>query len=139
MTALLRPPLHENTYDDGLGTVYTAHYEPGEGRVTSPLAAGESWSPVVRRLHGGHADGGAQRSDSHSSVASGSSATTRLMSEGARTTGIVTVFTASAGSSPRLLARPEFGERAEAGVRGEAAGRGVGDLVEAGRVGEAGR
>ncbi|MCQ4212431.1 C45 family autoproteolytic acyltransferase/hydolase [Streptomyces longispororuber] len=44
VTALLRPPLHKNTYDDGLGTVYTAHYEPGVGRVTYHWPGAESWS-----------------------------------------------------------------------------------------------
>lgn len=33
VTAMLRPPLYQQAYDKWLGTVYTAHYRPGEGRV----------------------------------------------------------------------------------------------------------
>jgi predicted choloylglycine hydrolase len=33
LDALLRPPLHQLRYDDGLGTLYTAAYRPAEGRV----------------------------------------------------------------------------------------------------------
>jgi predicted choloylglycine hydrolase len=40
--AMLRPPLYQYGYENGLGTVYTAHYRPGEGRVTYTWPA-ESW------------------------------------------------------------------------------------------------
>ncbi|WP_338703634.1 C45 family peptidase [Streptomyces sp. Q6] len=43
VSALLRPPLHKGTYDDGLGTVYTAHYEPVAGRVTYHWPDGTDW------------------------------------------------------------------------------------------------
>ncbi|MFF9352099.1 carcinine hydrolase/isopenicillin-N N-acyltransferase family protein [Streptomyces sp. NPDC014734] len=32
--SMLRPPLYQCSYDQWLGTVYTAHYRPVEGRVT---------------------------------------------------------------------------------------------------------
>ncbi|MFK0124083.1 hypothetical protein ACIQSP_12265 [Streptomyces nigra] len=31
---MLKPPLYQLAYDEGLGTVYTAHYRPTEGQVT---------------------------------------------------------------------------------------------------------
>lgn len=34
VAAMLKPPLYQYAYDEGLGTVYTAHYRPTEGRVT---------------------------------------------------------------------------------------------------------
>ncbi|MGP2440610.1 C45 family autoproteolytic acyltransferase/hydolase [Streptomyces sp. JW3] len=34
VAAMLRPPLYQEAYDQWLGTVYTAHYRPAEGRVT---------------------------------------------------------------------------------------------------------
>ncbi|MEZ3179180.1 acyl-coenzyme A--6-aminopenicillanic acid acyl-transferase [Streptomyces pimonensis] len=34
VAAMLRPPLYQYAYDEGLGTVYTARYRPAEGRVT---------------------------------------------------------------------------------------------------------
>ncbi|MBZ3905834.1 C45 family autoproteolytic acyltransferase/hydolase [Streptomyces griseiscabiei] len=34
VAAMLKPPLYQYAYDEGLGTVYTAHYRPSEGRVT---------------------------------------------------------------------------------------------------------
>ncbi|GAA0327114.1 C45 family autoproteolytic acyltransferase/hydrolase [Actinoallomurus spadix] len=34
VAAMLRPPLYQTAYEAGLGTVYTAHYRPAEGRVT---------------------------------------------------------------------------------------------------------
>ncbi|XHM65011.1 C45 family autoproteolytic acyltransferase/hydrolase [Streptomyces nigra] len=34
MAAMLKPPLYQLAYDEGLGTVYTAHYRPTEGQVT---------------------------------------------------------------------------------------------------------
>ncbi|WP_174887057.1 hypothetical protein [Streptomyces abyssomicinicus] len=40
--AMLRPPLHQGAYDQRLGTVYTAHCRPAEGRVTYRWS-GESW------------------------------------------------------------------------------------------------
>ncbi|NYV76186.1 C45 family autoproteolytic acyltransferase/hydolase [Streptomyces sp. UH6] len=40
--AMLRPPLYQGAYDEWLGTVYTAHYRPAEGRVTYHWP-GESW------------------------------------------------------------------------------------------------
>ncbi|MFD5874845.1 C45 family autoproteolytic acyltransferase/hydolase [Streptomyces sp. NPDC060322] len=42
VAAMLRPPLYQYSYDEGLGTMYTAAYRPGEGRVTY-LWPGESW------------------------------------------------------------------------------------------------
>ncbi|PIM69214.1 acyl-coenzyme A--6-aminopenicillanic acid acyl-transferase [Streptomyces sp. JV178] len=42
VAAMLEPPLHQTAYDEGLGTLYTAHYRPGEGRVTYHWP-GESW------------------------------------------------------------------------------------------------
>lgn len=33
VAALLRPPLYQTRYAEGMGTVYTADYRPGEGRV----------------------------------------------------------------------------------------------------------
>ncbi|MDG4859913.1 C45 family autoproteolytic acyltransferase/hydrolase [Streptomyces sp. T-3] len=43
VAAMLRPPLYQGAYDDGLGTLYTAHYRPGEGRVTYHWPD-ESWT-----------------------------------------------------------------------------------------------
>ncbi|AXE83860.1 C45 family peptidase [Streptomyces sp. Go-475] len=40
--AMLRPPLYQCAYDEWLGTVYTAQYRPGEGRVTYHWPK-ESW------------------------------------------------------------------------------------------------
>ncbi|MFI0554545.1 carcinine hydrolase/isopenicillin-N N-acyltransferase family protein, partial [Streptomyces scabiei] len=34
VAAMLKPPLYQSAYDEGLGTVYTARYRPSEGRVT---------------------------------------------------------------------------------------------------------
>jgi predicted choloylglycine hydrolase len=34
VAAMLKPPLYQYAYDEGLGTVYTAHYRPAEGRAT---------------------------------------------------------------------------------------------------------
>ncbi|MFE0449716.1 C45 family autoproteolytic acyltransferase/hydrolase [Streptomyces sp. NPDC058914] len=42
VAAMLEPPLYQSRYDEGLGTVYTAHYRPSEGRVTH-YWPGESW------------------------------------------------------------------------------------------------
>ncbi len=42
VAAMLKPPLYQFAYDQGLGTVYTAHYRPAEGRVTYHWP-GESW------------------------------------------------------------------------------------------------
>lgn len=42
VAAMLTPPLYQYAYDEGLGTVYTAHYRPSEGRVTYHWP-GESW------------------------------------------------------------------------------------------------
>lgn len=42
VAAMLRPPLYLYAYDEGLGTMYTAHYRPADGRVTHHWP-GESW------------------------------------------------------------------------------------------------
>ncbi|MFD7690115.1 C45 family autoproteolytic acyltransferase/hydolase [Streptomyces sp. NPDC059781] len=42
VAAMLEPPLYQYAYDEGLGTVYTAHYRPTEGRVTYHWP-GETW------------------------------------------------------------------------------------------------
>ncbi|MER5480270.1 C45 family peptidase [Streptomyces sp. NPDC002734] len=42
VAVMLRPPLYQYAYDQGLGTMYTAHYRPAEGRVTYHWP-GESW------------------------------------------------------------------------------------------------
>ncbi|MFB8757711.1 C45 family autoproteolytic acyltransferase/hydolase [Streptomyces nigra] len=34
VAAMLKSPLYQLAYDEGLGTVYTAHYRPAEGQVT---------------------------------------------------------------------------------------------------------
>lgn len=34
VAAMLKPPLYQYAYDEWLGTMYTAHYRPSEGRVT---------------------------------------------------------------------------------------------------------
>ncbi|MFF4154040.1 C45 family autoproteolytic acyltransferase/hydrolase [Streptomyces sp. NPDC001651] len=34
VAAMLKSPLYQLAYDEGLGTVYTAHYHPAEGKVT---------------------------------------------------------------------------------------------------------
>jgi hypothetical protein len=31
---MLKPPIYQVNYADGLGAVYTARYRPGDGRVT---------------------------------------------------------------------------------------------------------
>ncbi|RBM08957.1 C45 family autoproteolytic acyltransferase/hydolase [Streptomyces sp. PT12] len=41
--ALLRPPLYQTGYEDGLGTLYTAAYRPAEGRVTYHWPGEEPW------------------------------------------------------------------------------------------------
>lgn len=43
VAAMLRPPLYQSAYDEGLGTLYTAHYRPADGRVTYHWP-GASWS-----------------------------------------------------------------------------------------------
>ncbi|WP_319683799.1 C45 family peptidase [Streptomyces ipomoeae] len=40
--AMLKPPLYQSAYEEGQGTIYTAHYEPSERRVTY-YWPGESW------------------------------------------------------------------------------------------------
>ncbi|MYS20240.1 MULTISPECIES: C45 family autoproteolytic acyltransferase/hydolase [unclassified Streptomyces] len=42
VAAMLKPPLYQLAYDEGLGTVYTADYRPSEGRVTYYWPA-ETW------------------------------------------------------------------------------------------------
>jgi predicted choloylglycine hydrolase len=42
VAAMLKPPLYQFAYDEGLGTVYTADYRPSEGRVTYHWPE-ESW------------------------------------------------------------------------------------------------
>ncbi|MDX2682991.1 C45 family peptidase [Streptomyces soliscabiei] len=42
VAAMLKPPLYQSAYEEGLGTVYTAHYRPSEGRVTYYWPS-ESW------------------------------------------------------------------------------------------------
>ena len=42
VAAMLKPPLYQVRYDEGLGTVYTARYRPGEGRVTY-YWPGDAW------------------------------------------------------------------------------------------------
>jgi predicted choloylglycine hydrolase len=42
VAAMLKPPLYGSGYEEGLGTVYTAHYQPSEGRVTY-YWPGDSW------------------------------------------------------------------------------------------------
>lgn len=42
VAAMLKPPLYQSKYDEGLGTIYTAHYRPAEGRVTYHWP-GERW------------------------------------------------------------------------------------------------
>ncbi|MFJ4623937.1 C45 family autoproteolytic acyltransferase/hydolase [Streptomyces sp. NPDC088812] len=52
VAAMLRPPLYQGAYDQWLGTVYTAHYRPAEGRVTYHWP-GEAWEhPVVGLVPG---------------------------------------------------------------------------------------
>ena len=34
VAAMLKPPIYQVNYAEGLGTVYTARYRPGDGRVT---------------------------------------------------------------------------------------------------------
>ncbi|WP_049578584.1 acyl-coenzyme A--6-aminopenicillanic acid acyl-transferase [Streptomyces sp. SBT349] len=41
--ALLRPPLHQADFENGLGTLYTAAYRPAEGSVTYHWPGQESW------------------------------------------------------------------------------------------------
>jgi predicted choloylglycine hydrolase len=43
VAAMLRPPLYQLAYDEGLGTVHTADYRPAEGRVTCHRP-GERWA-----------------------------------------------------------------------------------------------
>ncbi|MFI8951003.1 C45 family autoproteolytic acyltransferase/hydrolase [Streptomyces sp. NPDC053750] len=43
VAAMLRPPLYQYAYDAWLGTVYTAQYLPGEGRVTY-YWPGQDWA-----------------------------------------------------------------------------------------------
>ena len=42
VSAMLRPPLYESRFDDGYGTLYTAHYQPKQRRVTYHWP-GEAW------------------------------------------------------------------------------------------------
>lgn len=42
VAAMLRPPLYRRVGEDGLRTLYTARYQPAEGRVTY-YWPGESW------------------------------------------------------------------------------------------------
>ncbi|GHI10491.1 carcinine hydrolase/isopenicillin-N N-acyltransferase family protein [Streptomyces cellostaticus] len=42
VAAMLKSPLYQSGHDEGWGTVYTAHYQPSEGRVTY-YWPGESW------------------------------------------------------------------------------------------------
>ncbi|MEU0298339.1 C45 family peptidase [Streptomyces sp. NPDC006175] len=42
VSVMLKPPLYQSAYDEGLGTVYTARYRPFEGRVTY-YWPGEAW------------------------------------------------------------------------------------------------
>jgi predicted choloylglycine hydrolase len=43
VAAMLKPPLYQVRYDEGMGTVYTARYRPAEGRVTYHWPGGETW------------------------------------------------------------------------------------------------
>ncbi|MEU9360382.1 C45 family peptidase [Streptomyces sp. NPDC048301] len=43
VAAMLRPPLYQYSYDEGLGTLYTASYRPTEGRMTYYWPGGERW------------------------------------------------------------------------------------------------
>jgi predicted choloylglycine hydrolase len=43
VAAMLRPPLYQYAYEEWLGTVYTAHYRPAEGRVTYHWPGEEDW------------------------------------------------------------------------------------------------
>jgi predicted choloylglycine hydrolase len=43
VAAMLKPPLYQVNYAEGLGTVYTARYRPGEGRVAYYWPEGEPW------------------------------------------------------------------------------------------------
>lgn len=43
VAAMLKPPLYQVNYAEGLGTVYTARYRPGEGRVSYYWPGGEIW------------------------------------------------------------------------------------------------
>ncbi|MEU3661372.1 C45 family peptidase [Streptomyces sp. NPDC032940] len=67
VAAMLRPPLYQYAYDEWLGTVYTAHYRPAEGRVTYHWPGEEEWelslagfAPGSRTVTLGrpHGDGG---------------------------------------------------------------------------------
>src|SRR5690348_11348602 len=42
VAAMLKPPIYQVRYAEGLGTVYTARYQPGDGRVTY-YWPGQSW------------------------------------------------------------------------------------------------
>lgn len=42
VAAMLKPPIYQVKYAEGLGTVYTARYRPGDGRVTY-YWPGENW------------------------------------------------------------------------------------------------
>ncbi|MBO0804427.1 MAG: hypothetical protein J2P25_15295 [Nocardiopsaceae bacterium] len=48
VSAMLRPPLYEARFSDGYGTLYTADYQPGKGRVTYHWP-GESWEQSFDR------------------------------------------------------------------------------------------
>ncbi|MFE5210846.1 C45 family autoproteolytic acyltransferase/hydolase [Streptomyces sp. NPDC056600] len=52
VAAMLRPPLYQYAYDQGLGTMYTAHYRPAEGRVTYHWP-GKSWEQSFARFEPG--------------------------------------------------------------------------------------
>ncbi len=49
VAAMLKPPLYQYAYDEGLGTLYTARYRPSEGRVTY-YWPGESWEHSFARF-----------------------------------------------------------------------------------------
>ncbi|GGZ37155.1 C45 family autoproteolytic acyltransferase/hydolase [Streptomyces poonensis] len=63
VAAMLKPPLYQYAYDEWLGTVYTAHYRPSEGRVTYhwPAVSWEqsfdAFTPGSRTVTVGQADG----------------------------------------------------------------------------------
>lgn len=52
VSAMLRPPLYQSGFDDGWGTVYTADYRPGEGRVTYHWQ-GQTWEQSFDRFTSG--------------------------------------------------------------------------------------
>ncbi|MDL2076208.1 C45 family autoproteolytic acyltransferase/hydrolase [Streptomyces sp. GXMU-J15] len=49
VAAMLKPPLYQTAYDEGLGTVYTAHYRPAEGRLTC-YWPNDSWEQSFARF-----------------------------------------------------------------------------------------